>query len=99
MAASTAITLAVLLALWMQQPMKATYGAFLASSRDMRLYSRIAAVVLYLALAALQRKEDTQHQIFGSGEYASLWNAGLGATVLAGTVQPLALAAAAWYLR
>jgi hypothetical protein len=99
MGATTAIALGVLLALWLRHPMQPTYGEFLAGGRPLRWYSRIAAVLLYLALAALQRKADTQHQIFGGGEYSSLWAAGLAAVFLGGFVQLFALAGGAWYLR
>jgi hypothetical protein len=64
---------------------------FLDEPRNMRFAGRILAVVLFLGLARLQREGDARHQLFGSGEYASLWGAGftashLGNIALAGIV-------------
>ena len=47
-----------------------------------RIVVRVVAVLLFFVLARLQRDEDGRHQVFGSGEYASLWGAGLLATLL-----------------
>ena len=47
-----------------------------------RIGVRVIAVLLYLVLARIQRDDDGRHQVFGSGEYASLWIPGLVATVV-----------------
>lgn len=96
MAGLTAVTIAVLLALWLQQPVASSFGTFVRSGREMRLYSRIAAVALYLVLAAMQRKADARHQVFSVGEYASLWGPGAAAIFIAGTLQTALLAGIAW---
>jgi hypothetical protein len=52
-------------------------------SRSMgRIAGRALAVVLYLVLAQIQKEDDGRHQVFGSGQYASLWLAGILATVI-----------------
>ena len=38
-----------------------------------RIVVRVIAVLLFLLLARLQRDADGHHQVFGSGQYASLW--------------------------
>ncbi len=43
-------------------------------------------MVLYLALAWLQRAADRRHQAFGGG-YASLWKPGLAAVLAGGLAQ------------
>lgn len=50
--------------------------------RTGRIATRVLAVVLFLVLARIQRDEDGRHQVFGSGEYASLWLPGILATVI-----------------
>lgn len=95
----TALTVGVLLALWMRQPPAPTFVKFTAAARDMRLYARIAAVVLYLGLAAMQRKADAHYQVFSEGEYDSLWLPGIGAILVAGTVQTLLTSVMAWFAR
>jgi hypothetical protein len=50
--------------------------------RTGRIAVRLLAVVLFLVLARIQRDEDGRHQVFGSGEYASLWLPGILATVI-----------------
>lgn len=52
-----------------------------------RLAVRLVAVLLFLVLARIQRDDDRQHQVFGAGEYASLWRAGILATVLSAVLQ------------
>ena len=99
MAALTAVALGALLVLWLQRPPSSDFGTFFRTARDMRLYGRIAAVALYLALAALQRKADAHHQVFSDGEYASLWGPGAAAVIVGGTIQPLLLAGTAWVAR
>jgi len=49
-----------------------------------RIVVRVNAVLLYLVLARIQRDDDGRHQVFGSGEYASLWIPGIVATVVSG---------------
>lgn len=56
---------------------------FPAESRTLRMAGRIVAVVEYLALARIQRDDDNRHQIFGSGDYASLWFPGIAAILVA----------------
>jgi hypothetical protein len=68
------------------------------SSRSwIRMSGRIAAVLLYLGLAAVQRKADRTWQAFGPGTYASLWKTGTVAVVL-GWVLHLASLVALWSL-
>ncbi len=98
MAGLTAVTLAVLFALGMQQPPARSFIE-LSRSREMRLYSRIAAVALYLAFAAIQRKADGHYQVFTRGEYASLWSAGAAAVIVVGTLQTLLLLGGVWLAR
>lgn len=98
MAALTALTLAILLALWFQRT-AADFSTFWRGARDLRIYGRIASVALYLAMAAIQRRRDAQHQVFADAEYASLWGPGLAAVFGLGTVQPLLLAGIAWFAR
>jgi hypothetical protein len=50
--------------------------------RTGRIAVRVLAVVLFLVLARIQRDEDGRHQVFGSGEYASMWLPGILATVI-----------------
>ncbi|HYO76776.1 MAG TPA: hypothetical protein VE010_09965 [Thermoanaerobaculia bacterium] len=63
------------------------YGAalwFLPDNwREARIATRVLAVVEYLVLARLQRPDDNRHSMFAAGEYASLWPAGLYATIAA----------------
>ena len=99
MAACGAIGLAVLFVLWLRVPHHAEYPKFVASGRDLRVYGRIAAVVVYLALAGIQRKPDAHHQVFTGGEYASLWGVGVVVTLIAGAVQTVALSLFAWWVR
>lgn len=47
-----------------------------------RIVVRVVAVLLYFVLARLQREDDGRHQVFGPGQYASLWGAGIVATLL-----------------
>lgn len=47
----------------------------------MRIAGRLLAVALFLGLSRLQRESDARHQLFGSGDYASLWRAGIAASV------------------
>ncbi|HEX6096964.1 MAG TPA: hypothetical protein VF432_11620 [Thermoanaerobaculia bacterium] len=54
-----------------------------ASSRSMgRLAGRVLAVLLYLVLAHIQREDDGRYQVFGGGQYASLWIPGILACVI-----------------
>jgi hypothetical protein len=54
-----------------------------AGSRSMgRLAGRVLAIVLYLVLAHIQREDDGRHQVFGEGQYASLWIPGILACVI-----------------
>jgi hypothetical protein len=50
--------------------------------RTARIGVRVIAVLLYLVLARIQRDDDGRHQVFGSGEYASLWIPGIVATLV-----------------
>lgn len=50
--------------------------------RTARIVVRVIAVLLYLVVARIQRDDDGRHQVFGSGEYASLWLPGIVATVI-----------------
>ncbi len=47
-----------------------------------RIAVRLVAVLLFLVLARIQRDDDRHHQVFGAGEYASLWGPGIIATVI-----------------
>lgn len=51
-----------------------------------RLAGRIVAVLLFLLLARIQRDDDLRHQVFGKGEYASLWAAGIAACLISTVV-------------
>jgi hypothetical protein len=52
-------------------------------SRPMgRIAGRALGIVLYLVLAQIQKDDDGRHQVFGGGQYASLWLAGILAIVL-----------------
>lgn len=42
-----------------------------------RIAGRAVGVVLYLVLARIQKEDDGRHQVFGDGQYASLWFAGI----------------------
>jgi hypothetical protein len=48
----------------------------------MRFAGRVLAVLLFLLLARIQRDDDMRHQVFGAGEYAPLWTAGIAACVI-----------------
>jgi hypothetical protein len=74
-----ALAINVALAAWMSK-----------EQRTVRFAGRVLAVLLFLALARLQREADSRHQLFGSGEYASLWGAGIFASI-AGNVALLAI--------
>lgn len=99
MIAMTAVTMAALIALWLQHPLATDLRSFAKTSRELRVYGRIAAVLLYLALAAMQRKADAHYQVFYEGEYAPLWGAGTAAVLIGGSVQTLVLAGAVWLAR
>lgn len=47
-----------------------------------RMAARVIGVLVYLVHYYFQREADTRHQIFGGGEYDSLWRIGLGAVVV-----------------
>lgn len=98
MAGLTALTLAILFALWIQQPPARGFME-LSRSGNMRLYSRIAAIALYLAFAAIQRKADARYQVFTGGKYESLWTEGAAAVVVMGTLQTLLVIGGAWLAR
>lgn len=55
--------------------------AFDENVRQARIPGRILSAVLFLALARLQREADNRYQIFEAGEYASLWGAGIVASI------------------
>lgn len=56
-----------------------------ASARStLRIAGRVVAVLLFLVVARIQREDDGRYQVFGSGEYASLWGPGILASVLGG---------------
>lgn len=95
----TAVTLAALIALWLQHPLATDLRSFAKTSREMRIYGRIAAVLLYLALAAMQRRADSEYQVFSEGEYAPLWGAGTAAVLIGGSIQTLLIAGAVWLAR
>jgi len=48
-----------------------------AEAYSLRMAGRIVGVLQYFVVARIQRDDDNRHQIFGSGEYASLWVPGL----------------------
>ena len=56
--------------------------AFDTSASILRIAGRSVGVALYLVLAQIQAEDDGRHQVFGGGEYASLWLPGAIATVL-----------------
>ena len=93
------VALGVLSWLWFQKPPAEDFMKFWTGARDMRTWSRIAAVAVYIIFAAIQRKPDARYRIFSSGEYSSLWGAGFAAVFILGMIQPLALAYAAWMAR
>lgn len=64
-----------------------------------RIVVRVVAVLLYFVLARLQRDDDGRHQVFGSGQYASLWGAGIVATLFSFIVTLAAGVAAVSALR
>ncbi len=54
--------------------------------RTARIAMRVLAVVLFLVLARIQREDDGRHQVFGSGDYASLWIPGIVASLVSGAL-------------
>jgi len=92
--------LAVILGFWLRRPPTgATFFWWMAGARDIRLYSRIVAVVAYLLYARLQRRDDRAFGFFNPAPYASLWKAGLAATVVLGFVEPFIPAGIAWLVK
>lgn len=73
-----AAAVSIALALWL---VSVTDGR-----RTARLAMQVTAVLLFLVLARIQRDDDGRHQVFGSGEYASLWIPGIVASLLSGIV-------------
>ena len=90
---------AALLPLWMRIPPSDGVVEFLRGGRSHGLYSRLVAVGVYLILARMQKRADAHFQVFGGGDYASLWKTGLLAVVVLGALQTALLAAVAWGVR
>jgi len=60
-----------------------TWLRSLEDGRSMlRIAGRVVAVLLYFVVAHIQRDEDGHHQVFGSGEYASMWLPGILSVVI-----------------
>lgn len=96
MGAAGAVAFTILLVLWLRQPDAADYVTFLREGRELRIAARVIAVVLYLVLAALQRRAEQHYLVFAGGEYGSLWKAGLLVTFTLGILQLLLVAGIAW---
>jgi hypothetical protein len=76
------ILLAAVAAVFVYVALFAAMRAMDGAPQLMRIAGRAVAVALYLVLAQIQREDDGRHQVFGSGQYASLWIPGILATVL-----------------
>lgn len=61
-------------------------GIATESRQVARIAVRVIAVVLFLILARIQRDDDRRHQVFGLGQYDSLWGPGILVTVVSGVV-------------
>lgn len=99
MAAAGAVALTILLALWLRAPSAPDFVTFMRQAREMRMYGRVIAIVLFLILATLQKPAERHYLVFAGGDHASLWKAGLIATFTLGIVQPLLVAGIAWLAR
>lgn len=66
--------------------------------RGGRLGGRIVAGLVYLLCYRVQQAADRSHQLYGDGEYASLWKPGLAATFGLGLLQNLAVAGSLYAL-
>jgi hypothetical protein len=99
MAAAGLVALGILFALWMRQPVAPDFMTYARSTRNFRLLGRFIAMALFLILAWFQKRADAHHLVFATGDYASLWAAGVGASIGLGTLQSLAMAWLSWIVR
>lgn len=99
MGAAALIALVVVFVLLMQQPPFTDLAGFARSSREVRLFSRITSVALFLVLAALQKPADAHYQVFSGGDYASLWKVGIATTLILGTAQNAVMGVLLWLIR
>jgi hypothetical protein len=91
------ILVAGIVALLVSIGFSAWLGIVEEQRRTARIVMRVVAVLLFLVLARIQRDEDAHHQVFGSGQYASLWIPGIIATVVSG-VGLVGIVLAVWAL-
>jgi hypothetical protein len=99
MATAGLIALGILFALWMRQPLADDFMAYARATRNFRFLGRFIAVALFLLLAWFQKRADAHHLVFATGDYASLWAAGVGASIGLGTLQSVAMAGLSWIIR
>ena len=52
-----------------------------SSKTLVRAAGRILAVAIFLVFAWIQRADDRHYQVFGAGDYASLWGPGIAAVI------------------
>jgi hypothetical protein len=76
------IALSGVIALIVTIVMMASLGMTEEYRQVARIGVRVIAVVLFLILARIQRDDDRRYQVFGLGQYDSLWAPGILVTVV-----------------
>lgn len=99
MAAAGLVALGILFVFWMRLPFAADFVTYARGGRNIRIIGRVIAMALFLLLAWFQKRAEAHHLVFASGEYASLWTAGIGATLALGILQSVGLAYLSWLVR
>jgi hypothetical protein len=88
------------LAFWLRRPPSGDgFLRWAGGAKDIRLYSRFLGVLVYLAYARLQRREDRAYAYLASQPYESLWKVGMAAALALGALQGVGLPLIAWLMK